>query len=74
MLKIKDVTDAPDDWEHFIKKPIIIKAVRIRKIFEVVTLEGTMKGKKDDFLIKGVRGELYPCDQSIFIETYNRVE
>ncbi len=27
-----------------------------------------------DFIIKGVRGEFYPCKPDIFIETYDKVE
>jgi len=34
------------------------------------TLEGTMHARVGDFIIKGVRGEFYPCEKSIFEETY----
>ncbi len=37
------------------------------------TIEGTMKGKIGDYVIKGIRGELYICDREIFKETYNEV-
>lgn len=40
---------------------------------EVKTLEGVLKGKAGDYLIEGVRGELYPCDKEIFEETYEAV-
>ncbi|WP_414079495.1 hypothetical protein [Streptococcus suis] len=40
----------------------------------VVTLEGVMTAKKGDYIIKGVRGELYPCKPDIFAETYERVD
>ena len=33
-----------------------------------------MKGHAGDYLVKGVRGELYPCRGDIFEETYQRVE
>jgi len=36
----------------------------------VYTLEGTMTGAVDDYLIKGVRGEFYFCAKDIFEETY----
>ena len=39
----------------------------------VYTLEGTMTGKVGDYLIKGVRGEFYFCDKSIFEETYEAI-
>lgn len=44
------------------------------EVVVVKTLEGNMTGKRGDWLIKGVRGELYPCDGSIFDETYEQVE
>lgn len=38
--------------------------------FEVMTLEGKMRGNKGDYLIKGVQDELYPCAKDIFEATY----
>lgn len=38
----------------------------------VRTLEGTMTPKLNDWLIKGVKGEFYFCDQSIFDATYDK--
>ena len=56
------------------KKPIVVQAVRIPYEFEVQTLEGTMKGNPNDYLIRGVKGELYPCKPDVFSETYEEVE
>ena len=38
----------------------------------VKTLEGTFKSpnKTGDFLIKGIKGEFYICEKSIFEDTY----
>jgi hypothetical protein len=60
--------------EEHIKKPIPVYAVQIDEPFEVETLEGTMRAKKGDYLIQGVRGELYPCDKEIFEQTYELVK
>lgn len=38
------------------------------------TLEGTMVAVKDDYIIKGVNGEIYPCKPDIFEKTYNPVD
>jgi hypothetical protein len=35
------------------------------------TLEGDMKITKGDFIIKGVKGEFYPCKPDIFYATYD---
>lgn len=34
------------------------------------TLEGVMKARVGDYIIKGVHGEFYPCKPDIFNETY----
>ena len=39
----------------------------------IVTLEGEMKAEKGDYIIKGVRGEFYPCKPDIFKQTYEKV-
>ena len=40
----------------------------------IATLEGDMMAKKGDYIIKGVKGEFYPCKPDIFAETYEEVE
>lgn len=39
----------------------------------VSTTEGRMRGEAGDFLIQGIRGELYPCRGDIFLATYEEV-
>lgn len=39
----------------------------------IPTLEGTMKMDRDDMLITGVKGEIYPCKRDIFEATYAEV-
>jgi hypothetical protein len=38
------------------------------------TLEGTHKANENDWIIKGVNGEFYPCKPDIFEKTYEAVE
>lgn len=38
------------------------------------TLEGPMKVTMGDVIVKGVKGELYPCKRDIFDETFEVVE
>ena len=40
---------------------------------KIYTLEGKMNANVGDYIIKGVRGEFYPCKQDIFEETYSEV-
>ncbi|MCJ8293741.1 MAG: hypothetical protein MJK15_04975 [Colwellia sp.] len=37
------------------------------------TLEGVMKANFGDYIIKGVKGEFYPCKPGIFELTYDKV-
>ena len=39
----------------------------------IKTLEGDHRGDIDDMLIKGVKGEFYPCKPDIFEQTYERI-
>lgn len=39
----------------------------------IKTLEGNMTVNNGDYIIKGVKGEFYPCKQDIFEMTYEKV-
>ena len=52
------------------KKPIAIKCSQISEPFEVETMEGIMTGKAGDWLMIGVDGEKYVCDDAIFRKSY----
>jgi len=41
---------------------------------EIETLEGIMKASFGDYIIKGVKGEFYPCKPDIFQETYEEMK
>jgi hypothetical protein len=38
------------------------------------TLEGDMRAERGDWIIRGVKGEIYPCKPDIFEMTYEPVE
>lgn len=40
----------------------------------IQTLEGEMRAQEGDYIIKGVKGEFYPCKPDIFQMTYEKVE
>lgn len=44
-----------------------------RCVFKVFTLEGVMEARDGDYLIKGIKGEFYPCKPDIFEATYEAV-
>jgi hypothetical protein len=51
------------DWEY----------AGIGAAIRIPTLEGTMVGSVGDWIIKGVKGEFYPCKPDIFEATYEAV-
>lgn len=71
--QIEDVTPTKGiqwvpDWVVEAKNFEIIDGVPT-----VDTLEGRLTGNLGDYLIRGVRGELYICERTIFEETYDFV-
>lgn len=40
----------------------------------VATLEGPLRAAPNDWIIKGVKGEFYPCKPDIFAATYDAVD
>lgn len=56
------MTNIGDDGERYERAHPLIK-----------TLEGHMMVKEGDWVIKGVKGEFYPCKPDIFDQTYEAV-
>ena len=51
---------------HFVAGPIGVPGSQLI----IRTLEGDMCANPGDFIIRGVKGELYPCKPDIFAATY----
>ncbi len=73
MKKFKNgnLPDLP--WQSAVKKPIPVRVHQIDEDFSVETLEGTLTAKAGDYLVVGVRGEMYAIAKDIFEETYDIV-
>lgn len=64
--------DEVEGMKPCMKKPIVVHAKQVEDEFTVNTLEGNYKhGKPGDYLMRGIDGELYICDKSIFERTYD---
>ena len=48
-------------------------AERVATGWAIQTLEGRMTAQWGDYIIKGVKGEIYPCKPDIFEATYEAV-
>ncbi len=60
----------PNDDEQWTKAPVGGDEMEVH----ITTLEGTMVGLPGDWIIRGVKGEFYPCKPDIFDATYEPVE
>ena len=74
----KPVTIDAEQWdgtnEHakaLISLHEIPAVLNIIQGFQIITLEGYMKVSKGDFIIRGIKGEFYPCKPDIFAMTYD---
>lgn len=67
--------DGPE-WlfEGFRSKDIEIRSSWGSNSMFIRTLEGEMLANPGDWIIRGVKGELYPCKPDIFEITYESVE
>jgi hypothetical protein len=43
-------------------------------VVKIRTLEGDMTAQPGDWIIQGIKGEVYPCKPDIFAATYEPVE
>ena len=69
IIKKGEIPDLP--VKKAVKKPIEVRCIEMSEPFRVETMEGTLDGKAGDYLMIGVRGEMYPCDREVFKETYD---
>ena len=46
----------------------------VERYLTIETFEGNMKAQENDWIIKGVQGEFYPCKPDIFQQTYEEVK
>jgi len=54
-----------------VKKPLPVWVAQMPTDFEVETTHGVVRAKAGDWLMRGPKGELYPCDAETFKETYD---
>ena len=82
-IEIEAVQFTGDNWDE-IQKFTGIQCVSkcgfnyedgymIGKVY-IKTLEGEVQFHKGDWIIKGIKGEFYPCKPDIFDETYEEVK
>jgi hypothetical protein len=48
-----------------------VRASHSEETLYIRTLEGEMMASKGDWIIRGVKGEIYPCKPDVFESTYD---
>ena len=66
----KYLTDQVPDWWK-LREGIAIEVETGDAL--IPTLEGVMRAKPGDFIIRGIMGDIYPCKADIFEATYEPV-
>ncbi len=61
---------AMPQWKRFRKRPVVIEAYRTDEEQIIQTLEGPLRAAPGDWIIRGVKGETYPCKPDVFALTY----
>ena len=64
--------DNVEEIKEFVEP--IAEYLEDEQVILIHTLEGDMKANVGDYIIKGVKGEFYPCKPDIFEETYSKVD
>ena len=64
-------TDEWPDWYQAAVRELKIVTDLVQHL--IPTLEGTMQAWVGDYIIRGVAGEIYPCETDIFSATYEAV-
>lgn len=61
-------------WSGNAESIVRAKLIDDKMCIQIDTLEGLMTANEGDWIIKGIKGELYPCKPDIFEATYEAVE
>ena len=77
-LEISQIEGLNSVIEYYLTKTVIIGESTSNSVntseeiksFKIKTLEGDMNVSKGDYIIKGIKGEFYPCKEDIFKKTY----
>lgn len=65
--------DTIEEILNFTNNKARIDVIGCDMVLVIPTLEGDHIADFDDYIIKGVKGEFYPCKPDIFEQTYEKV-
>lgn len=68
-----DLSQMIEAWGESFTRGIVYQEANPRQYFKINTLEGDHIAQIGDWIIRGVKGEFYPCKPDIFEMTYEAV-
>ena len=76
LVVIEDFELGKDEFPNWFMYKISSKEVILKEPWgcTIYTLEGLMSANNGDMIIKGIKGEIYPCKKDIFDDSYDVVE
>lgn len=69
--EVRIYTETEEEHTYDDNKPIVAVAAIW---MEIETLEGTMRADQGDYIVKGIKGEIYPCKPDIFEANHEIIE
>lgn len=74
-IQFNDTPERLVEIQEFMDKDITVDyADNDNPKLKIETLEGIMEASIGDYIIKGIKGEFYPCKPDIFEASYNKVD
>ena len=71
----RDFIDELVSFTHGAITQICVPSSRFENAYAIIeTLEGDMRAEEGDYIIRGLRGEYYPCKPDVFAQKYDLME
>lgn len=72
-VKFEDTAEALAAISELAPDKLMVVSYRSRPLtMSIPTEEGVMTATEGDYIVKGVKGEIYPCKADIFEQTYEK--
>lgn len=75
-LQFLDTAERIEELSYFITNQDVVVSYKCPEDPRLIlqTLEGRLEASVGDYIIRGIKGEYYPCKPDIFSATYEAVE
>ena len=70
--RVKELKEVDGLVRLYRRNPLRVYAVKLKEDVVVSSPEGDLTGKKGDYLVQGLKGEIYPVKEELFTKTYEQ--